>query len=186
MSFSPLDAAKKNGFLSWIFYPQNFEIDTPLIFQTFKIFLDPHRFKWSNIFDSETDRFCLGSFWASDWSFWAIKKSLPFWLSTVTFDIHEYTLAWQYVDKNWSLPDSKPKTFFVTLSQPVSECHRISIWRVTVSRLETSLSKCRTSFLKTIEHTLQQQNVISLLNSDAPGMSFLSKFSWAFSSIKFT
>ena len=77
-------------------------------------------------------------------------------------------------------------TFFVTLSQPVSECHRISIWRVTVSRIETSLSKCRTSFLKTIEHTLQQQNIISVLNSDAPGISFLSNFSKAFSSKKIT
>ena len=75
-------------------------------------------------------------------------------------------------------------TFFVTLSQPVSECHRISIWRVTVSRIETSLSKCRTSFLKTIEHTLQQQNIISVLNSDAPGISFLSKISRSVSSKK--
>lgn len=150
----------------------------PLIFNTFTIF--------NRIFSTlKKADFVLGHFELATGHFGPLGKvyrSDYLQSRSIYTNIHQLDSTWT----KRSLPDSKPKTFFVTLSQPVSECQRISIWRVTVSRLETSLSKCRTSFLKTIEHTLQQQNVISVLNSDAPGMSFLSKFSWAFSSIKFT
>ena len=73
------------------------------------------------------------------------------WTLVCLLDFQKFqTSEAKYSDINW--------LFRIELERHRVASHDTDC-EVTVSCFETSLSKCRTSFLKTMEHTLQQQNI---------------------------